>query len=116
MAATKKFLALAIGPAIGLVAVCFPGQSATHDRFADEVVHLPPAQATPDSARVQAPRRYVQRSGPANASISPLDLSAVKRALDLIRRGKADEATALGKTITQPAAAKLIEWAILRTG
>src|SRR5215213_10182493 len=38
--------------------------------------------------------RYTQRAGGGSAGLSPLDLSAAKRAFDLIRRGKADEAGA----------------------
>src|SRR3954451_24465062 len=98
MAATKNFLALTVGPAIGLIAVCFPGQSAAHSQGVEHLVHFMPAQTAPDPARPPAPQHYAQRSGAPNAALSTLDLAAVKRALDLIRRGKADEATALGKT------------------
>src|SRR5262245_23203303 len=50
-----------------------------------------------------------------STSTSHMDLSTVKRALDLIRRNKADEATALKATIADPVAVKLIEWAVLRS-
>jgi soluble lytic murein transglycosylase len=60
--------------------------------------------------------RYAQRAGTATGPISALDLSAVKRALDLIRRGRPDEATSLTQASGQAAAAKLIEWAVLRSG
>jgi soluble lytic murein transglycosylase len=65
-------------------------------------------------AHGEQPRYYAQRSGTASP-ISALDLSAVKRALDLIRRGRPDEATSVTQTSGQPAA-KLVEWAILRSG
>ena len=41
-------------------------------------------------------------------------LSAVKRAIELARRGKTSEATAIGNSVTDPVAAKLIEWVVLR--
>jgi soluble lytic murein transglycosylase len=42
------------------------------------------------------------------------DLAAVKNAIDLVRKGKAGEATAIEKTIGDPAGQKLVEWFILR--
>jgi soluble lytic murein transglycosylase len=47
---------------------------------------------------------------------SPLsgDLAAVKNAIDLVRRAKTGEATVVEKTISDPAAQKLVEWYILR--
>ena len=44
----------------------------------------------------------------------PVDLAAVKHAIDLARKGKTSEATAVQKTIGDPAARKLVEWFILR--
>ena len=50
------------------------------------------------------------------ATAAPLtgDLAAVRQAIDLVRKGKTGEATAIGKTIADPAAQKLVEWFILR--
>ena len=42
------------------------------------------------------------------------DLATVKNAIDLARKAKTSEATALQKTIGDPAARKLVEWFILR--
>ena len=42
------------------------------------------------------------------------DLAAVKQAIDLVRKAKTGEATAIEKTIGDPAAQKLVEWLILR--
>jgi soluble lytic murein transglycosylase len=42
------------------------------------------------------------------------DLAAVKNAIDLMRKAKTAEATAMEKTIGDPAAQKLVEWFILR--
>jgi soluble lytic murein transglycosylase len=48
------------------------------------------------------------------ASTSYADITAVKRAIDFARRGRADEATEVEGTISDPLARKLVEWAILR--
>jgi soluble lytic murein transglycosylase len=42
------------------------------------------------------------------------DLAAVKNAIDLTRKAKISEATAIEETITDPAARQLVEWFILR--
>src|SRR6476660_9057563 len=54
-------------------------------------------------------------SAPA-AAAPPLtgDLAAVRQAIDLVRKSKTGEATAIGKTIGDPAAQRLVEWFILR--
>src|SRR5258708_21900228 len=54
-------------------------------------------------------------SAPA-ATPAPLsgDLAAVRQAIDLVRKSKTGEATAIEKTIGDPAAQKLVEWFILR--
>jgi soluble lytic murein transglycosylase len=44
----------------------------------------------------------------------PPDLAATKQAIDLARRGKAKDATALVASIGDPVAVKLVEWARLR--
>ena len=53
---------------------------------------------------------------PPAADAAPLsgDLAAVKNAIDLARKGKTSEATAIEQTISDPAARKLVEWFILR--
>lgn len=80
--------------------------------------HLEPSHVPRSHPATIGPNveRYAQRSGAVSAPVAPIELSTVKRAMDLIRRGRPDEATELAKTTTQPAAAKLIEWAILRAG
>jgi soluble lytic murein transglycosylase len=59
----------------------------------------PPAKAAPETAAAPA------LSG---------DVAAVKQAIDLVRKAKTADALALEKTITEPAAQKLVEWYILR--
>ena len=44
----------------------------------------------------------------------PPDLTAAKQAIEFVRRGKMQDATALAASIGDPAAAKLVEWALLR--
>lgn len=53
---------------------------------------------------------------PQSAAAAPLsgDLAAMKDAIALARKAKTSEATALQKTIGDPAAQKLVEWFILR--
>jgi soluble lytic murein transglycosylase len=53
---------------------------------------------------------------PPGADAPPLsgDLAAVRDAIDLARKAKTNEATAIQKTIGDPAARKLVEWFILR--
>jgi soluble lytic murein transglycosylase len=71
------------------------------------------------AAHVAAARRKSARSTDAPApaaTTAPLsgDLAAVRQAIDLVRKAKTGEATAIGKTIGDPAAQKLVEWFILR--
>jgi hypothetical protein len=51
---------------------------------------------------------------PAAASLPP-DLGAAKQAIELIRKSKWKDAAALSASINDPAAQKLIEWALLRS-
>jgi len=60
------------------------------------------------------------RSGPPFAmatsmAISPLDLSAVKQAIELAHRGRPGDATNMESQISDPVARKLVEWAVLRS-
>ncbi|MGA2895777.1 MAG: lytic transglycosylase domain-containing protein [Xanthobacteraceae bacterium] len=49
------------------------------------------------------------------ATTSPLDLAAVKQAIDLVRKSRQDEATNVEATLADPVARKLVEWIILRS-
>ncbi len=69
-----------------------------------------------------APAASKPASSPASPGASPpalqipeTDFVALKKALDLVRRGNQDEVETLQKGIGDPAARKLIEWAILRS-
>jgi soluble lytic murein transglycosylase len=50
----------------------------------------------------------------ATANTSPLDMAAVKQAIELAHRGRPDEAAGVESTISDPLARKLVEWVILR--
>jgi soluble lytic murein transglycosylase len=71
------------------------------------------------AAHVAAARRKSAPSVdelPQRPAVPPLsgDLAAVKNAIDLVRKAKTGEATAIEKTIGDPAAKKLVEWYLLR--
>jgi soluble lytic murein transglycosylase len=51
----------------------------------------------------------------ATATTSPLDLDAVKQAIDLAHKGRGEDATGVESTIADPLARKLVEWVILRS-
>ena len=63
----------------------------------------PPARPVPPFATATTP------------TTSPLDLSAVKQAIDLVRKNRQSEATDVEHTISDPVARKLVEWVILRS-
>ena len=70
------------------------------------------------SAHVAAKRRKTPpveaaSQGPAAPPLTG-DLAAVRQAIDLARKAKTGEATAIEQTIGDPAAQKLVEWFILR--
>ena len=73
---------------------------------------------TEHAKHVMAAQRKSARSSdaPPGAEASPLsfDLAAIKNAIDLARKAKTSEATAVQKTIGDPAGRKLVEWFILR--
>src|SRR5580700_10577311 len=81
-------------------------RNATHEK-AGHAKHV--------AAKEREPARPVAAPS-ASADASPLsgDLAAVKNAIDLARKAKTTDATAIQKTIADPAARKLVEWFILR--
>jgi peptidoglycan lytic transglycosylase len=75
-----------------------------------------PAVQPPSSVKsALSPRLAAPFAAAATTATSPLDLSAVKQALDLVRKNRQDEATTVAGSITDPLARKLVEWAILRS-
>jgi soluble lytic murein transglycosylase len=71
----------------------------------------PPA---PPAARVATILPSAPLAAAESSSTPSADIALVKQAIDLVRRGKTSEATAVQKTIGDPLARKLVEWAILR--
>jgi soluble lytic murein transglycosylase len=71
----------------------------------------PPAPAMPPPALRSTPALAMATS----AATSPLDLAAVKQAVDLVGKSRSDEAANLESTISDPLARKLIEWLVLRS-
>ena len=62
------------------------------------------------------PARAVVPFAPATgATTSQIDLSAVKQAIDIVRKSRQEEATAIESTLSDPIARKLVEWVILRS-
>jgi soluble lytic murein transglycosylase len=51
----------------------------------------------------------------ATSSTSPMDITTVKQAFDMIAKNRTDDATNVEGTITDPVARKLVEWMILRS-
>jgi soluble lytic murein transglycosylase len=49
------------------------------------------------------------------SSTAPMDISAVKQAIDLVAKSRTDEATNIEGTLSDPLARKLVEWVILRS-
>jgi soluble lytic murein transglycosylase len=75
-----------------------------------------PALQGPASAKSIAPPRTAPAFATASTvATSPLDLTAVKQAIDLVRKNRQDEATNVENSITDPLARKLVEWVILRS-
>jgi soluble lytic murein transglycosylase len=69
---------------------------------------IPPRQDSP-------PRIAPPFATTATTTTSPLDLSAVKQAIELVHKNRQDEATTIESSITDPLARKTVEWVILRS-
>jgi soluble lytic murein transglycosylase len=72
----------------------------------------PPVASRPSA---HAARASVPLAMATSSNTSPLDLSAVKQAIDLVRKSRLDEATSAEGTVADPLARKVIEWVILRS-
>ena len=69
------------------------------------------AQAAVPTVPLPRPRPVVKKSV---AAALPSDFAATKQAIELVRQGKPSEATALARSIGDPVAQTLVEWALLR--
>jgi soluble lytic murein transglycosylase len=74
---------------------------------------VPPSQAT--AKPILPPRTAPAFAIAPTATTSPLDLTAVKQAIDLVRKNRQDEASNVESSITDSLARKLVEWVILRS-
>ena len=100
--AAHKSAPLLIAPVTGAVPVAAAPASAM----------LAPGFAAPVAP---SPPPIVPLAPAASMATSPMDLSAVKQAIDLVRKNRQDEASDVERTITDPVARKLVEWVILRS-
>jgi soluble lytic murein transglycosylase len=82
-------------------------KDATKDKSATVNAAPPPTGSLPRTNSTPAPV--------VAAPISAADLSAVKEAIAQARRSEPQRASEIQKTISDPAARKLVEWAILRS-
>jgi soluble lytic murein transglycosylase len=73
--------------------------------------------AAASAASVPANGKRLDIPPPANTIVTTaaIDVSAVKRAIELVRRRKQSDASEIKKTISDAAARKLVEWVILRS-
>ncbi len=73
----------------------------------------PPSDPVPASAAAQTQAL----PAPANTIVTAaaIDVSAVKRALEMVRSRKQGDANEIKRSISDPAAKKLVEWVILRS-
>jgi soluble lytic murein transglycosylase len=91
---------------------------------ASDPITVTPANTTSGAAPLQGPTQAKPIGSPritapfataAGGATSPLDVSAVKQAIDLVRKNRQDEATGIESSIADPVARKLVEWVILRS-
>src|SRR5262249_9954141 len=84
----------------------------------------PRARTAPAQAGATAPTPHVAPQAtarPTRSALAPSDLpsaadiAALKEAIAAARRGKTPQAAEVQKTISDPVARKLVEWAILRS-
>jgi soluble lytic murein transglycosylase len=119
------FLSLALLAALSGDAAAHAGhkqtQPAKKAKVSSEAGHHRSAALKKDKhgTHAERARRKPERSAkarPESAETPPLsgDLAAVKDAIDLVRKAKTADASTTEKTITEPAAQKLVEWFILR--
>src|SRR5215203_4220213 len=67
-----------------------------------------PSAAAPQPQAIPAPANTI-------VTAAAIDVSAVKRAIEMVRNRKQTDASELKKNISDPAAKKVVEWVILRS-
>ncbi|MBV8837520.1 MAG: lytic transglycosylase domain-containing protein, partial [Alphaproteobacteria bacterium] len=74
-----------------------------------------PAYSPPPPAKMAALPPAAPLVATESASTPRADFDLAKQAIDLVRRGRTGEATAVEKSISDPLARKLVEWTIVRS-
>jgi soluble lytic murein transglycosylase len=79
-------------------------------RNSSAALSIPAPHIAPPAVRPSPPLAAASTS-----TTSPLDLAAVKQAIELAQKGRPDEATSVEGRIYDPVARKVVEWVILRS-
>ncbi|MGB7100244.1 MAG: lytic transglycosylase domain-containing protein [Xanthobacteraceae bacterium] len=79
-------------------------------RNSSAALPIPAPHIAPPAVRPSPPLAAATTS-----TTSPLDLAAVKQAIELAQKGRPEEATSVEGRIYDPVARKLVEWVILRS-
>ena len=98
-------------PAVGVISPGAVEVPRATPAYTPSTLTLRPSAATPPSPHTRTLPAFAMA---ATASTSPLDTAAVKQAIELVHRGRAEEAISVQSTISDPLARKLVEWVILR--
>ncbi len=97
---------LSIAPAVA---------SAPHEGLVAAAPANIPLQQPVAQAPISSPQPAPPFATATSTTTSPLDLSAVKQAIDLVGKRRQGEATDVEGTISDPLARKLVEWVILHS-
>ncbi len=92
-----------------------PAASAPHAGSARMSSAAPAGTPPPATSFIAPVRTGPPLAAAEGAATSPLDLAAVKQAISMVHKDRADEATNIERTISDPLARKLVEWVILRS-
>src|SRR5215470_5434154 len=123
----KKMMGCALAAVLALSSGATLGAPLKHvplPRPRPHVVDAAPASASAravfHTASLSPAATAIPKDDPAlpfssDPSVSKSDLNAVKEAIELVRRGRTQEATGVQRRIEDPLARKLTEWAILRS-
>lgn len=120
-------IALTFGLALGLLALgtMVGAQTASSDQSSTEGKKAKVGKASKTGAKASKTRAKTTKTAKASPAApliaapypgpaSPADVAHVKTAVALARQGKTSQATDVQRSISDPVARKLVEWAILR--
>src|SRR5262249_31407634 len=104
----------ALGTADAFSAARHKATSQDRKKVADAVHHKRVPPHGKRAVEVEHHKHVIEQPADRDAAAPlPPDLVAAKQAIELVRRGKPKDATALAASIGDPVAAKLVEWARL---